>query len=50
MFRWWLEGRVLEFDKVASVTATWYFGTRERLLLDSGPGALKDGGLSFSSL
>ena len=49
MFPWWLEGHVLGFDEVASVTPTWYFGTRGRLYLDSSPGALKDGGLSLSS-
>jgi len=35
-------GRVRVFDKVESITAIWYFGTRGRLSLDSGPGALKD--------
>ena len=42
-------GRVRVFDKVESITAIWYFGTRGRLSLDSGPGALKDRGSSFSS-
>jgi len=41
MFPWWLEGRVLVFDKVESVTAIWYFATHER----PGPGSLKDGDL-----
>ena len=38
-------GCVRVFDKVESITAIWYFGTRGRLSLDSGPGALKDGDL-----